>query len=201
MLAVLGGTFEAGWLLGMGAGLFGVEALPVACRWPFAGGFRSAFGLILCVILCASVVALVLRAVARLFLVLLAGAFAVLALLAIRNINLFGLVAGFVLTGSLGGVGTGAARKRRGRLAEALACRGLGGAGLADWGHGFLARCGGVRSLLSRHWRGAAIRSGREPACLRARCGSIRGTARLAGAGVVSTLRQAGVYLFHNGPG
>ena len=201
LLAVLGGTFEAGWLLGMQAGLFGVEALPVACRWPFAGGFRSGFCLTLCVILCASVVVLVLRAGARLFLVLSASAFSVLALLAIRNINLFGLVAGFVLTGNLG--------------EWVLELRENDAAG---WPKPWRAPGWAVRALLigvTGLWLAAVVSDrffrvtgearrfglGESPLAYAHDAARFAGQPGLPERALVFDLRQAGVYLFHNGPG
>jgi tetratricopeptide (TPR) repeat protein len=200
VLTALGGIIEAGWLLGMQAGFFGTASLPAPCRWWVEGGPRTALGITLGAVICGSVLYLAVRAGARLFHLVLAATFGLLAVLAIRNINLFGLVAGFVLTCSLGAwlaeaAGQLAARSSNSALAARFVVRGL--------------LIGLVSLLLAaiisdRFFRltGEARRFGlREtPLAYAHEAARFAGRSGLPERALAFDLRQAGVYLFHNGP-
>ena len=106
VLAVMGGVSLGLWVLWLRTQLFGLEPGPGA--W-FGGSEFNALGWST-VLIGGATAALLLRTRARRFFAMaLAVSFSYLALQAIRNINLFGLVAGFVTTWNVG---------RRGRPTE-----------------------------------------------------------------------------------
>ena len=99
LLAPIGATASAAWILWLQIHLLGPE--PFAAPWlrsiePGA----TILGWVTALLLVATA-GLVLRAGGRLFVLIVAVAFGYLALQAIRNMNLFALAAGFVLTWNL----------------------------------------------------------------------------------------------------
>ena len=145
---------------------------------------------------------LVLRAGGRLFAMFVAVAFGYLALQAIRNMNLFGLAAGFVLTWNLAGW-----------AADLAAALSVWAATAASFAHS-RPRCAGhvgrgpraadlrdrIRTVLSAYRRAAAVRSARAPLVYAHQAAQFAGRRGLPDRALVFDLGQAAVYLFHNGP-
>ncbi len=138
----------------------------------------------------------------RLFRVILAGAFGYLALLAHRNINLFGLVAGFVLAWNLG------------EWAAALAASPKGSVPVEKWkAHGALAVKAGLTTLIGLwivgiisgwffRYAGEIRRFGlgELPLAYAHDAARFAGRPGMPERALALDLRQAAVYLFHNGP-
>jgi pentatricopeptide repeat protein len=196
LLAVVGGLAEAAWSVWLRNHLMGPEPIPFA--WPPGVDSRTLSG---AVVLLGGVAAiLILRAGGRgtMFRMLLAMAFGVLALQAVRNIGLFGVAAGFVLARNLGEWTSELAIEipsARLRTASGLAARvvmsGLIGLVLISVVNGGFFRV----TAESRHFglRETPLAYAHEAAQFAGRTG-------LPDRALVYDLRQAGVYLFHNGP-
>jgi hypothetical protein len=237
MLAGLGGLAEGAWVVWLRGTLFGPE--PDSWTWfrlpgpgsPLLGWGTALLGL--------ATAGLVLHAGGRLFRMLLAAMFGVLAIQAIRNINLFGLVAGYVLACNLGEWAAalhGVARSREGELPGepgreparteprppgiSPSHPGLAGRGEAKppWRSAplrvglvaTLALCGLVGLLLWSIGSGRFSRltgERRHFGAFASRLAYAHDAARFAGQpglpdrALAFGLRQAGVYMFHNGPG
>jgi tetratricopeptide (TPR) repeat protein len=89
-LSLLGGSALSAWIVWSRLFLFDIEPWPTGWPGPRPLGITTA-------VLGAGVIALVLVGGASLFRLLLAAAFGTLAFQAIRNVNLFGLIAGYVV--------------------------------------------------------------------------------------------------------
>jgi tetratricopeptide (TPR) repeat protein len=203
LLAALGGVTEAAWVVWLRTGLFGPE--PDPGTWPGLPGPGSpllGWGTALLGIATAG---LALRAGGRLFRMLLAVMFGVLAIQAIRNINLFGLVAGYVLACNLGEwaamlepASSGEAKPRwlstgpRAGLVVTIALCCLVGLLLWSIASGRFSRLTGERR------RFGAFAS---PLAYAHDAARFAGQQGLPDRALAFGLRQAGVYMFHNGPG
>jgi len=197
LLAAVGGLAEAAWVAWLKAHLEGpAPGLSVWIGAPDSYALGWAAALLGC-----AAALLTLRAGGRapVFRMLLAGLFSYLALQAVRNIGLFGLAAGFVLAWNLGEWTVELAAARSGPLfgpTAGLASRVVlaGVAGLVIFtvvsGRFFRAtgekRQFGLREMPLAYAHDAARFAGRPGLPDRA---------------LVFGLRQAAVYLFHNGPG
>ncbi|HWE39093.1 MAG TPA: hypothetical protein VG406_21270 [Isosphaeraceae bacterium] len=193
-LALAGSLAFAAWSAWLRGHLFGPEPGPSA--WLDAAGLAGPV-----VVAAAGVAAAVmtLRAGASLFRLLVATAFGVLGLLAVRNANLLGLVGGTVLAWNFG--------EWAGRLAEGRTAR--GGAWLAaSWTvrFGLLGVLGFwmVALATGRFFPaiGESRRTGLREQPLTYAHDAARFAARpgLPGRALVYGLRQASVYVFHDGP-
>jgi tetratricopeptide (TPR) repeat protein len=196
LVAALGGLAEAEWVVWLKAHLMGLESAAMA--WP-AGLGTAASGPAAALLGIAAVI-LTGRTQARgsMFRLLLAVIFGYLALQAVRNIGLFGLAAGFVLTWNLGAWAAELAASWEGPgpwAAAGLVARGavgcLVGLVIFSIGSGRFFRA----TAESRHLglREAPLAYAHEAARFSARPG-------LPHQALVFGLRQAAVYLFHNGP-
>ena len=148
---------------------------------------------------------LALRAGGRLFRMLLVVMFGVLAIQAIRNINLFGLVAGYVLACNLGEWAAAPEPASRGETKPRWLSTGSR-AGLVVT----IALCGLVGLLLwsivsNRFFRLTGERrhfgAFASPLAYAHEAARFAGQPGLPDRAVAFGLRQAGVYMFHNGPG
>jgi len=186
LLAAVGGVAVAAWVVWLRADLFGPEPGIIL------GAATALLG--------SAAAVLTLRAGGRgrLFRLILALAFGYLAIQSYRNMSFFGLVAGFVLAWNLGewaaDLETGIAAKRplilAGLLAPlAVACViGLLIAGVvAD---SFTSATGGQRRFGTRE----------SPLVYAHEAARFAGRPGLPDRALVLDLRQAAVYLFHNGP-
>jgi hypothetical protein len=200
LVSGVGGLATAAWVVWLRFTLLGPEPGPAA--WlgasdrgaPVLGGLTAALGV--------GAAVLTVRAGGRLFGMLLAASFGFLALQASRNMNLFALVAGFVLAGNLGrwvveltagppgswpSLGTGPLPG----LAARGAVAGLLGLWLVAVPTGWFFRATGeprrfgLRTAPDAYAHDAARFAGRPGLPDRA---------------LVFDLRLAGVYVFHNGP-
>ena len=195
--AAVGGSAVATWVVWLRAHLLGAEPGPASwCQVPGAGSAALAGATALLGVLAA---ALTLRAGGRLFRLLLAVVFGYLALQALRNANFFALTTGFVLAWNLG---EWAAELSAGLPAD----RRWGAAGLA-----VRVVLAGLVGLLiyavvsGRFYRatGEDRRFGvREAPLLYAhQAARFAGRPGLPDRSLTFGIRQANVYIFHNGPG
>jgi tetratricopeptide (TPR) repeat protein len=196
-LAAIGGLAEAAWVAWLRVQLLGPEPGPLARlagpNSPALGGAAALLGV--------AAAGLVLRDGGRgpTFRLLLAAFFGYLALQAIRNIGLFGLAAGFVLAWNLGEwaaelAAEPAADARMGApagLAARVVLVGLAGLILATVVSGRFFRATGERRAF-----GLAA----DPLAYAHEAARFAGRPGLPERALVFDLRQAGVYLFHNGP-
>jgi hypothetical protein len=196
LLAVIGGLAEAAWAAWLRTHLIGPEPGPTDWLW---GADSPALGWAAALLGGAAAV-LVLRAGGRgvMFRMLLAAAFGYLALQAIRNIGLFGLAAGFVLAWNLGEWASELAAEfpaTPSRAAAGLAARGVL-AGLIGLMIATVVTGGFFRATAeSRHF---GLRE--APLAYAHQAAEFAGRPGLPDRAIVFDLRQAGVYLFHNGP-
>jgi hypothetical protein len=188
LLAVVGTAAEAAWVCWLRAHLFGPETGIV-------------LNIVTAVLSCAAA-ALILRSGAHavLFRLLIMVVFSYLAIQAVRNINLLGVAAGFVLMWNLGEWAAEladlvSARWPRPANVAGLAARATLAAGVGLW----------IISIVS----GSFFRStgeqrrpglGELPLAYAHDAARFAGRAGLPTRALVLDLRQAGVYLFHNGP-
>jgi hypothetical protein len=198
LLALLGGSAELTWIVWLKAYLFGRE--PSLLAWL---GVPDSFPLGHSTIFLGAVTAgLLLRAGERLFRLLLAVVFSYLALQAVRNVNFFGLAAGFVLAWSLGEWAT--------QLAD---CVPVQQHRVWIWGSaGLVARVIvlvfigiGIFMVVSGWFfrsAGGQQRFGtsESPLAYAHEAAQFAGRPGLPDHALVFSLTQAGVYLFHNGP-
>jgi tetratricopeptide (TPR) repeat protein len=190
LLATLGGMAQAAWVFWLRAHLF--EAQP-----------RFAIGIVAAVAGAVTATVIVSRSKSgRLFRMILTAAFSYLAIQAVRNINLFGLIAGFVLAWNLG------------EWAVAIECESEQTA-RAGW-RGSVSRLAawGVLAAVVVFWIVAIISGSfwsatgeqrrlglREaPLAYAHDAAEFAGRPGLPERAVALDLRQAAVYLFHNGP-
>jgi Tetratricopeptide repeat len=199
VLAGMGGTSLATWVLWLRAHLFELE--PGLRGW--FGGTESVVLGWSTVLIGAATAVLVLRAGGRFFPMVLALAFSYLALQAIRNINLFGLVAGFVTTWNLGEWTTEltvqiCAQERQSiipklkDLKPRVVMAGLVGLLIFTIVSGQFFRSTGEQQQLGLRER---------PLVYAHDAARFAGQPSLPDRALVFDLTQAGVYLFHNGPG
>jgi tetratricopeptide (TPR) repeat protein len=191
LLAAVGSAAQAVWMAGLGRWLFGREPGP--------------FFMVTAAVLALVVAGLILRASRGqgIFRMLLTLAFGYLALSAVRNVNLFALVAGFVLGWNLGEwmaalfpeldghADASAARVVAASTAIRVALCGLVIAWIASIVSGrFFAATGEQRAF---GWHESPLAYAHAAARLAGRPGMPERALAL-------DLRQAGVYLFHNAP-
>jgi tetratricopeptide (TPR) repeat protein len=196
LLAMTGGASLATWVLWLRAHLLGAE--PGLSAWL---GRNDLLVLGSCAALLGSAMAvLIWRAGGRFFAMALAAVFSYLALQAIRNINLFGLVAGFLITLNIGEWATelsneARAQERHPSQANRLAPRIVMACVLGLFlftilsGHFFLA-VGQQQQLGLRE----------QPLVYAHEAARFAGQQDLPDRALVFDLSQAGVYVFHNGP-
>ncbi len=199
-LALIGGVATAAWIMWLRTHLLGPE--PGAEGWLHSTGASfDVFSWGTALLLLATAWS-VLRAGGRLFMLIVAAAFGYLALQAIRNINLFGLAAGFVLTWNLAewamelaALGVSEPSRRPASLVPGLAAR--------------VALVGILGLLIFAIVSGSFFRATGEPRRFGLREAPLvyaHQAARFAGQmglpekALVFDLGQAAVYLFHNGP-
>jgi tetratricopeptide (TPR) repeat protein len=200
LLALIGSVSSASSMLWLRAHVLGPEAGPAAWIQGLGAGSQTlGWGTVLVLMATAG---LVVRAGARLFLVIIAAAFSYLALQAVRNMNLFALAAGFVLTSNLAGWATEIAaadvsmtRRRLSVIFRGLAARValIGAIGLL------------IFSIVTGRFDRATGEPGRFglgelPLAYAHQAARFAGRAGLPDRALVLPLEQAGVYLFHNGP-
>ena len=195
-LAAVGGMAVAAWVVWLRAYLFGFEPGPSAWLGRTGPG-STALGW-LTVSLCIVTAGLTLRAGGRLFRMLLGVAFGYLGLQAIRNANLFALAAGFVLAANLGDWAAELAAEfpvRNPRRAVAMAPRAL---------VAILVGVLIVTTVSGRFYRATGERrgfgTGASPLVYAHDAARFAGRPGFPDHAWVSSLRQAGVYVFHNGP-
>jgi tetratricopeptide (TPR) repeat protein len=203
LLAGLGAVTEGAWVVCLRADLFGPE--PAPWSWtglpgpglPLLGCGTALFGI--------ATVGLALRTGERLFRMLLAVIFGVLAIQAIRNINLFGLVAGYVLACNLGEWAAELEPASRGEAKPQGSSTGSG-AGLVvttavcclvgllfgSIVSGRFSRLTGERRRFGPH---------ESPAAYAHEAARFAGQPGLPDRALAFGLSQAGVYMFYNGPG
>ena len=211
LLAIGGGVAEAAWVFWLRAYLFvpepaSVPSMPARlAAWPGGGAGLPAFGWGAAALGGVSAV-LILRVGEhrQVFRLLLAVAFTYLAIQAIRNINLFGLAAGYVLTCNLGewfaamqpaALGEEKGRRRFTGSEAGLAIR----VALCCFTGLFLFTIVSNRFFL-------ATGETRQFGAFASPLAYAHDAARFAGQpglperALAFSLRQAGVYMFHNGP-
>jgi pentatricopeptide repeat protein len=186
LLAAVAGAAEAAWVAWFQAHLFG----------PDPGPAQSSLTALLAI--AAAILSVRAGGRSRLFRLFLSVAFGYLALQAVRNINLFGLVAGFVLAWNLGewaaelAADIGAARPWNvAGLAVPVALIGLVGLGIS----------GIVTDRFSRFTGNQQQFGAREmPLAYPHEAARFARRPGLPQRALALDLRQAGVYVFHNGP-
>ncbi len=190
LLAVSGGAAEAAWIVWLRGHLSGAEPRL------YVAGIGAIFGLT------ATVIILRHRQRGRLFRVILSVAFAYLALIALRNINLFALVAGFVMAWNLGewAFELTSVREETAPVQWSLVLAGLIGQGglavVVGWwivaivSGGFFGTTGEVRRFGLRE----------SPLAYAHAAAKFAGRPGMPERALALDLRQAAVYLFHNGP-
>ncbi len=198
LLTLMGGTSVATWILWLREHLWGFEPGPRA--W-FGGDNSLVLGWSTALIGGATVLLLV-RASGRFFALFLAATFDYLALQAIRNINLFGLVAGFVTAWNLGewtAELTAQPRVQERRLIQPgvqslmpqVVMIGLVGFLIYTIVSGWFFRGTGDGRRLGLHER---------PLAYAHEAARFAGKPGLPDRALAFDLSQASVYLFHNGP-
>ncbi len=199
-LALIGGLATAAWMVWLRLHLLGTESGPAA--WLEAIGVSaSVLGAVTAVLMVVTA-AMVVRARGRLFLLIIAVAFGYLSLQAIRNMNLFALAAGIVLSWNLGRWAMDMAwtRAERARSATASLLAGLAPRILATalvsyliftvvTGRFFLATAEPIRFGLRE-----------SPLVFAHDAARFAGQSGLPDRALVYNLGQAGVYFYHNGP-
>jgi tetratricopeptide (TPR) repeat protein len=190
LLAASGGAAEATWILWLRGHL----------RGPEPSLYIGAIGIVLGLTATVYILRLPLRG--RLFRVSLSFAFGYLALVAVRNVNLFALVAGFVMAWNLGEWAFELTSLR----AESLpAPRWMALPGLVARG-GLALLVGLWITAISSGWffRAAGeVRRfglGESPLAYAHEAARFAGRPGMPERALALDLRQAGVYLFHNGP-
>jgi hypothetical protein len=190
LLAASGGAAEATWILWLRAHLCG----------PGPSLYVGATGIVLGLTTTACILRLPLRR--RLFRVILSFAFGYLALVAVRNINLFALVAGFVMAWNLGEWAFEPASLRpellpaqRWMKLPGLIARGVLALLVGLW-------IAAIASGWFFRWAGEVRRFGlgESPLAYAHEAAKFAGRPGMPERALALDLRQAGVYLFHNGP-
>ena len=200
LLALIGGAATAAWIVWLRRHLLELEPGVAAWLEPM-GASSSILGCGTALLLLATA-GLVLRSGGRLFVMIVAVAFGYLALQAIRNMSLFGLAAGFVLTWNFAGwatdlaaLGSPAPLGRRASRVPGLAARvalaGILGLLIFTISSGRFFRATGEPRRLGL--RESPLAYAHQAAQFAARPG-------LPDRALVFDLGQAAVYLFHNGP-
>ena len=190
LLAAVGGAAMAAWVVWLRGHLFGPEP------GLLLGGITALLG--------GATAVLVVRdgGRGRLFRIILAAAFGYLALVAVRNINLFGVVAGFVLAWNLGEWAAALAPSAEGvgPAQRWAACRALGAkAGIATLiGLWITAIVSGWFFRFTGELRRFGL--GEAPLAYAHDAARFAGRPRMPRRALALDLRQAAVYLFHNGP-
>ncbi len=200
LLALIGGAASAAWIVWLRTHLLGFE--PGAPAWLAATVASSSLLGWGAALLLLATAGMVLRAGGRMFMMIVAVAFGYLALQAFRNMNLFGLAAGFVLTwnlaewaADLAAAGWSEPARRPVSLVSGLAAR--------------VALAGILGLLIFTIVSGRFFRAIGEPRRFGLRESPLayaHEAARFAGQpglpdrALVFDLGQAAVYLFHNGP-
>ena len=200
LLASIGATASSAWILWLQVHLLGHE--PFAAPWlRLIEPGATILGWVTALLLVATA-GLALRSGGRLFVMIVAVAFSYLALQAIRNMNLFALAAGFVLTWNLAGWATDLAAARVPRpsqrtagLVFGLTARFTLAALLVLF---FFAITSGRFFLTT----GEPLRRGlREaPLAYAHQAAQFAGQSGLSDRALAFDLGLADVYLFHNGP-
>ena len=190
LLAASGGAAEAAWIFWLRGHLSGTEPRL------YVAGIGALLGVT------ATAIILRPRQRGRLFRVILSVAFSYLALTALRNINLFALVAGFVIAWNLGewafeltSVRRESVAERRSMVLAGLFARG-GLAVVVGWwivaiaSGGFFRSTGEVRRFGLRE----------SPLAYAHEAARFAGRTGMPDRALALDFRQAAVYLFHNGP-
>ena len=196
ILATLGGLATASWVIWLRAYLFGAEPGPSA--WLGVPGPGSTTLAWTTALLGIATVILTLRDGGRLFRMILAVAFGYLGLQAIRNANLFGLVGGFVLSANLGEWASQIVAEypaSRPRRVITLGARVLVAGLLLLL---ILATVSGGVFHATGERRGFGMFA--SPIAYAHDAARFAGQPGMPEHALVFSLRQAGVYLFHNGP-
>jgi tetratricopeptide (TPR) repeat protein len=199
LLVVMAGVTLAIWVLWLRVHLFGLEPGPGAW-FGGSGSFVLGWGTVL---IGGTTAVLIFRAGGRFFTMALAVTFGYLALQAIRNINLFGLVAGFVTTWNLGEWSATLAVETRAQehrpttfkvkgLIPRVVMAGLVGLLVFTIVSGWFFRSTGELRRLGLRER---------PLLYAHEAARFAGRPGLPDRALVFDLGQAAVYLFHNGPG
>jgi hypothetical protein len=190
LLAAAGGSAQAAWILWLRGHLSG----PEPSLTPRA----------ITIVLGLSATLCILRVRGRLFRVILSFAFGYLALVAVRNVNLFALVAGFVMAWNLGEWALDLTSLRSESLPVALP-RPIFLPGLIARG-GLALLVGLWITVIASGWffrsTGELRRFGlvESPLAFAHEAARFAGRPGLPERALALDLRQAGVYLFHNGP-
>ena len=188
LLAIVGIGAEAAWLFWLKAHLFGPEvgtALNIVTA--LCGGTAAV---------------LILRSGGRavLFRMMLAALFGYLALQAVRNVNLFGLVAGFVVAWNLGEMASEMAPSMSARWPRASVVAGLAARVVLSVGIGLLIFAIVSGSFFRSSGEQRRFGLGETPLAYAHEAARFGGRPGLPVRALALDLRQAGVYLFHNGP-
>ena len=190
LLAASGGAGEAAWIVWLRGHLSGTEPrIAVAL-------FGAGLGLT------AAAIVLRHRQRGRLFRVILSIAFGYLALTALRNINLFALVAGFVLAWNLGewAFELTASHEEGSPLPRSMVVAGL----IARGGLALLLGLWIVGIVSGRFFRSTGelrrFGLGESPLAYAHEAAQFAGLPGMPEHALALDLRQAAVYLFHNGP-
>ncbi len=196
VLAAVGGLAAAAWVIWLRAYLFGAE--PGPSSWLGVPGPGSTALAWATAILGIATAVMTLRAGGRPFRLILAVTFGYLGLQAIRNANLFGLAAGFVLAADLGEWAAQLSPEfSEGRAARAITwgaravLAGLLGLLIAATVSGGFFRATGER-------RGFGTFA--SPLAYAHDAARFAGRPGMPDHALAFSLRQAGVYVFHNGP-
>jgi hypothetical protein len=194
LLAALGGAALAAWTFWLRAHLLGAEF--DSAGWLMGPG-SPALGRAT-TFLGGVVTILVLRAGGRVFRLLLAAGFSYLAIQAIRNVNLFGLVAGFVIAANLGEWAAElAAELPAGRLwnwaglGARVALAGVAGLWIVAIVKGPFYRVSGEPRMFSLK---------EDPLAYAHEATRFAGRPGLPDRALVFGLRPAGLYVYHNAP-
>jgi hypothetical protein len=199
-LAFIGGLATAAWMIWLRLHLIGPE--PGLAAWLAAMKVDESllgWGTALMMFITA---ALVLRAGGSLFMLVIAVMFGYLALQAIRNMNLFGMASGIVLTSNFGGWTSDMAslhadeqRDRTASVFAGLAARLMAAALIVLM---ILAVVTGRFFRATGEPRGFGLRE--SPLAFAHDAARFAGQAGLPDRALAYDLSEAGVYLFHNGP-
>ena len=190
LLAASGGAAEAAWIVWLRGHLSGAEPRL------YVAGIGAVLGLT------ATAIILRHRQRGRLFRVILSIAFGYLALIALRNINLFALVAGFVMAWNLGEWASElkSVREETAPVQWSLVLAGLiaqsGLAVLVGWWIVAIASGAFFRSTGEVRRFGL----GESPLAYAHEAAKFAGGAGMPERALALDFRQAAVYLFHNGP-
>jgi tetratricopeptide (TPR) repeat protein len=199
-LALIGGLATAAWMVWLRLHLLGPESGPAA--WLEAIGVSAAVLGAVTAVLMVVTAAMVVRARGRVFLLIIAGAFGYLSLQAVRNMNLFALAAGIVLSWNLGRWAMDMAwtRAERARPVTASLLAGLAPRILAAALVSYL-----IFTVVTWQFFRTTVEPLRfglreSPLLFAHDAARFAGQPGLPDRALVYNLGQAGVYFYHNGP-